>query len=436
MKSGESRTRTIARSPALAAPLPVRVRVVGASTAPLRIEEGAATLGASSTCDLVVDDLAVSRRHVELELAPEGVLVRDLGSRNGTFYLGQRVERIVLTPGSMFRIGAQTIAIELAPDAVGPGEPLKVAGFRGLVGASEVMQRLFGMLARLDGSMVPVLVQGETGAGKELVARALHEGSRVAEGPFVPVNCGAISQNLVASTLFGHKKGAFTGATDTRLGAFAAAAGGTLMLDEIGELPLEVQPALLRALERGEVSAVGEDVPRRVDVRVIAATNRDLTAEIAAGRFREDLYYRLAVVRLRVPPLRERPSDIAPLAELFAREEGAPGLPTELLEELGRRPFPGNVRELRNTVRAFVALGDLDDSAPAPAPAGVDAALAASVRLDAPFLEQREAIAARFTELYVERVLAETGGNQTLAAKLAGLDRTYFGRLLAKLGRR
>ncbi len=435
---GESRTRTIVRGAALSAPLPVRVRIVGASTAPLRIEEGTATLGAGSTCDLVVDDPAVSRRHVELELVPEGVLVRDLGSRNGTFYLGHRVERIVLAPGNMIRLGAQTIAIELEPDVVAQGEPLRLAGFRGLVGASDVMQRLFGMVARLDGSMVPVLLQGETGAGKELVARALHEGSRVAEGPFVPVNCGAISQNLVASTLFGHKKGAFTGATETRLGAFGAAAGGTLLLDEIGELPLEVQPALLRALERGEVSAVGEDVPRRVEVRVIAATNRDLTAEIAAGRFREDLFYRLAVVRLRVPPLRERPADIALLASLFAREEGVAGLPNELLDELGRRSFPGNVRELRNTVRAFVALGGLDDAvtAPAPAPAGLDAALATSVRLDTPFLEQREGIAARFTELYVERLLAETGGNQTLAAKMAGLDRTYLGRLLAKLGRR
>ena len=436
MAPSDSVTRTIHRT-GIAPPLPVRVRVVGMRDKSCRFAQGTITVGGAATCDLNIEDPSVSRRHVELELVPEGVLVRDLKSRNGTFYLDQRVERMVLAPGTSLRLGSTTIAIEL--DAELADEPLALAGFRGMVGASPAMQRLFGMVARLDGSLVPVMVHGETGVGKELVARAVHEGSRVAGGPFVPVNCGAIPRELVASTLFGHKKGAFTGATDARKGAFGAASGGTLLLDEIGELPLDVQPALLRVLERGEIVAVGEDVPRKVEVRVVAATHRDLLAEVQAGRFREDLYYRLAVVKLVVPPLRERPEDIAPLASFFARQEGQSDLPADVLEELSQRPFPGNVRELRNAVLSFVALGGhaFGEAPPPPSQAGgLDRALTEAVRLDLPFLAQREAIAERFTALYVDRLLRETNGNQTAAAKLAGLDRTYLGRLLAKLGRR
>lgn len=438
-----SKTRTVATRGAVVPPLPVCVRVSGAAAGIgdvrlHRLDGGTATIGAASTCDVVLDDDAVSRRHVELELVPEGVLVRDLGSRNGTFYLGQRVQRMIVSPGATLRIGATTITVDLAPDAVEVGEPLRLGGFRGMIGGSPAMQGLFGKIARLDGSLVPILLLGETGTGKELVARALHEGSRAAEGPFIAVNCGGIARELLASTLFGHRKGAFTGATDARPGAFGAADGGTLLLDEIGELPLEMQPALLRALESGEISTLGEDTPHHVTVRVIAATNRDLLADAKAGKFREDLYYRLGAVALRVPPLRDRAEDIPLLAEAFARQEGSPGLPADVREALAQQPFPGNVRELRNAVRAYVALGELEVASAASqalAPS-IEQALADAVRLDAPFLEQREAIAERFSSIYVDRVLRETGGNQTSAAKLAGLDRTYFGRLLAKLGRR
>jgi DNA-binding NtrC family response regulator len=438
-----SKTRTVATRGAIVPPLAVAVRVLGAGaghgdTLQHRLEAGTVTIGAASSCDVVVDDAAVSRRHVELELVPQGVLVRDLGSHNGTFYLGQRVERMIVSPGTLLQIGGTTVSIDLAPDAVEDGEPLRLGGFRGMIGMAPAMQALFGKIARLDGSLLPILLLGETGTGKELVARALHEGSRVAEGPFVAVNCGAIARELVASTLFGHRKGAFTGATDARRGAFGAADGGTLLLDEIGELPLEMQPSLLRALESGEVTALGEDTPRRVAVRVLAATNRDLLAEVKAGRFREDLYYRLGVIALRVPPLRERAEDIPILAEAFARQEGSAGLPSDVRAALAQQSFPGNVRELRNAVRAYAALGELDGvSVPARALASsIEQALADAVRLDAPFLEQREAIAERFAAAYVDRVLRETGGNQTAAAKIAGLDRTYFGRLLARLGRR
>jgi DNA-binding NtrC family response regulator len=430
-------------------PLPVCVRVsragafvgVGHGDAlSHRLASGTATVGAASTCDVIVDDDAVSRRHLELELVPEGVLVRDLGSRNGTFYLGQRVERMIVSPGATLTIGATTIAIDIAPDAIEGDEPLRLGGFRGMIGSSQAMQALFGKIARLDGSLVPLLLLGETGTGKELVARALHEGSRAAEGPFVAVNCGAIARDLVASTLFGHRKGAFTGATDARRGAFGAAEGGTLLLDEIGELPLEMQPALLRALESGEVTSLGDDNPRHVSVRVLAATNRDLLAEARAGRFREDLYYRLGAIALRVPALRDRMDDVPLLAEAFARQEGSPGLPADVRAALAQQSFPGNVRELRNAVRAYVALGELDVAGAGggaqPLPSSIDQALADAVRLDVPFLEQREAVAERFSAIYVERVLRETGGNQTAAAKIAGLDRTYLGRLITRLGRR
>lgn len=428
-------TRTIHSRSVVAAPLPIRVRALGKNGRSARLTRGSVVIGASSSADLVIDDTSVSRRHVELELVPEGVIVRDLESRNGTFYLGQRIERMVATPPTFLRAGNTTIAIELDPELAEDTEPLRVAGFRGMVGTSPAMQRLFGSLARLDGSLIPTLVTGETGVGKEVVARAIHEGSRVAGGPFIAVNCGALARELVASTLFGHRRGAFTGATDSRRGAFAAAEGGTLFLDEIGELPLEMQPALLRALELGEIVPVGEDAAQRVNVRIVAATNRDLEAEVRAGRFREDLYYRLAVVTMRIPSLRERPEDIAPLADLFARQEGLPGLPPEIIEQLEGRTYSGNVRELRNAVRAYAAIGELHTPRTSHS-SGIVPAMEAPIHFDTPYLAQRDELVERFTLRYVEELLQRTNGNQTAAAKLAGLDRTYFGRLLAKLGRR
>src|SRR5262249_27269355 len=238
--------------------------------------------------------------------------------------------------------------------------------YRGMIGASLAMRRLFGALARLEGSLVTVLITGESGVGKELVARALHEGSSVASGPLVTVNCGAIAPDLVASELFGHRRGAFTGASDARRGAFESADGGTLFLDEIGELPLDVQPMLLRALESGEVRAVGADRSTMVRVRVIAATHRDLRTEVRASRFREDLYYRIAVVELAVPPLRDRIEDVEDLANRFADAAGIGALAPEVIGRLRARRWPGNVRELRNVVQAFAALGRLPSQPPPP----------------------------------------------------------------------
>jgi DNA-binding NtrC family response regulator len=295
------------------------------------------------------------------------------------------------------------------------------------------MRRLFSVLSRLEGSLATALVEGESGVGKEIVARAIHEGSSVARGPLVTLNCGALPRELVASELFGHAKGAFTGAVEARRGAFEAADHGTLFLDEIGELPLDVQPMLLRALESGEVAVVGGSTPRRVQVRVVAATNRDLESDVHDGRFREDLFYRLAVVRLRVPPLRERLEDIPALAERFGKDAGLEQVPAAILEELKSRPWPGNVRELRNTMQAYAALGVLPQGTRSKA-ATLDLALREMADPTTPYVDQKDAIVDRFTTAYLEVLMERTGGNQTAAARAAGLDRGYLGKLLQKHG--
>jgi DNA-binding NtrC family response regulator len=414
-------------------PLPALLRVLNATASPktLRLTAVARVVGAGEGCDMVVDEATVSRQHAELCVVPEGVVVRDLGSRNGIFYLGQRVEKMVLALGSRLKLGTKAeLCIE--PDL----EALEQAGegnsYRGLVGASPASRKLFAMLARLEGSLVNVLIEGESGVGKELCVRALHEGSAVAGGPRVIVNCGAIARELILSELFGHKKGAFTGALEARVGAFEAADGGTLFLDEIGELPLDVQPALLRALESGEVQTVGDTATKRVKVRVIAATNRDLQEEVKAGRFREDLYYRLAVVRLTVPPLRDRPEDIAILAERFASDCGLGALPAEVITQLQRHTWPGNARELRNAVQAYVALGALPDTVREAD--SIDAALRRMIDPEQPYQELKDALFARFTRLYLQELLKKTGGNQSAAARLSGIERSYLGKLLAKHG--
>jgi DNA-binding NtrC family response regulator len=414
-------------------PLGAVIRVLGAPAFPAEkaLGDGAIVVGAGKDADLIVEDAAVSRAHVELSLVPEGVAVRDLGSRNGTYYLGQKVEKIVLTLGSRLRLGGAEIAID--PDLsslAAPGE--EASGYRGLVGASPAMRRIFAALSRLEGSLVNVLVEGESGVGKELVARALHEGSRLAGGPLVVVNCGALGRELSQSELFGHKKGAFTGATEARRGAFEAAHGGTLFLDEIGELPLDVQPMLLRALEAGEVKPLGENEPRKVRVRVIAATNRDLLAEARAGRFREDLFYRLAVVKLTVPPLRDRPEDIAILAQRFAADAGLGELPREVVDRFQKHDFPGNARELRNAVQAYVALGVLPEREPLPESDALEAALRAMIDPMRAYQEQKEAFVNRFARTYLEMLLERTGGNQSEAARISGVDRSYLGKLLVK----
>jgi two-component system, NtrC family, response regulator GlrR len=444
-------TITAPRSHAVLGPLGAVIHVLGARATPktFRLREGTCILGAGADCDIVIENPSVSRQHVELGLVPEGISVRDLGSRNGTFYLGHRVQAMALAPGARIQIGAAAspsanppqqaveVVIDADVDALEHGEPYVESTYRGMLGSSLSMRRLFGALARLEGSLVTVLVNGESGVGKELVAHALHEGSAVAKGPLIVVNCGAIAPELVASELFGHKRGAFTGARESRKGAFESADGGTLFLDEIGELPLDVQPMLLRALEAGEVRPVGSDRSTNVRVRVVAATHRDLRSDVRAGRFREDLYYRLAVVELAVPPLRERVDDIDALARRFAESAGLADLPPELISRLRARAWPGNVRELRNVVQAFAALGRLPPEGgglSAADAAGVGDTLDRMIDVARPYADQKDELVDQFTRAYLVRLMQHTNGNQSAAARLSGLDRSWLWRLLVKHG--
>jgi two-component system response regulator GlrR len=427
-------TRTLVRNMP-ARPLGAVLRVTGAKASPatFKLTRGKCVIGSGAGCDVLIGEPTVSRQHVELELVPEGVKVEDLGSRNGTLYLGQRIEKVVLALGARIAVGAAQVAIDADAESLEKGAVYPEDAFRGMVGGSVAMRRLFATLARLEGSLVLVLVTGESGVGKELVASAIHEGSKASKGPLVVVNCGAIARDLVASELFGHKRGAFTGAVDNRKGAFEEADGGTLFLDELGELPLEVQPMLLRALETGIIRPVGGDQSRQVRVRVVAATNRDLAAEVRGGRFREDLYYRVAVVKIEVPPLRERPEDIEPLARAFATQAGIDDLPATALQQLRARSWPGNVRELRNAILAYAALGVFPDAV-ATAAGGLDTMLADLVDAKRAYAEQKEALSDRFTRVYLQALMAHTGGNQTAAARVAGLNRSYLGTLLVKHG--
>lgn len=432
--SGEHGTATIVRVPSRR-PLGALIRVIREDSLapPYRLTAGKCVLGSGKSCDVVISEATVSRAHAELELVPEGVSVRDLGSRNGTFYIGQRIEKMVLGLGSQFTVGATHVAIEPDGDSLTGGSIYAGDEFRGMVGVSTSMRRLFATLARLEGSLATVLIVGESGVGKELVARAIHEGSSLASGPLVVLNCGAIARELAASELFGHRRGAFTGALETHRGAFECADMGTLFLDEVGELPLEVQPLLLRALETGEVRAVGSEQTKQVRVRVIAATHRDLRDETKAGRFREDLYYRLAVVTLGVPPLRERRDDVEPLARRFARAVGMGDIPAALLERLKTQIWPGNVRELRNAIHAHAAIGTLPDDVSTITV--LRAALSEFIDVARPYTELKDELNDVFTRKYLEMLLAQADNNQSVAARLAKMDRTYLGRLLSKYGR-
>jgi DNA-binding NtrC family response regulator len=425
-------TTTVVRQPPN--PLALVVRVSGARAAPteVRLEKGSCLVGAASECDIRIEDKAISRKHLELRLVPAGVQVRDLGSRNGTWYMGQRIESMVCSPGARVRAGAAELAIDLDRDALERLEDGQ-AGYRGLVGHAPAMRRLFAMLERLEGSLVSVLVEGDSGTGKELVARAIHAGSNRASAPLVIVNCGALNRELVLSELFGHKRGAFTGAGEDRLGAFSAAHGGTLFLDEIGELPLEMQPALLRALESGEIKRVGDAQTQKVDVRVVAATNRDLRAAADAGTFREDLYYRLAVVKLRMPGLADRPEDIPALAQHFAASAGAGALPPDVVATLGKRSYRGHARELKNAVLAYLAIGALPE-APAENASVLEAALRQVADPRKPYQDQKDAIGEIFSRVFFEALLDIAGGNQSEAARIAGLDRSYLRKLMLKHG--
>ena len=403
-----------------------------------------ARIGTADGNDLVLADRTVSRFHCEVVLRGEAILIRDCGSTNGTLIDGVRIREAEIPPGTLVRIGGSALRVELGEEPAF----VEVSGrtaFGELVGASVELRRVYAVLERLALTDATVQVQGETGTGKDVLARSLHAASRRAAGPFVAVDCGAIPEHLVESELFGHVKGAFTGATSDRRGVFEEADGGTLFLDEIGEMPLALQPKLLRAIESRSIRRVGGTGARTVDVRIIAATNRSLASSINDGSFREDLYYRLAVVEVRLPPLRARRDDIPVLAAHFLRMFGGVGgdgaLPAEFIAGLVGRGWPGHVRELRNYIERCVSLGTIAPrpavaSAPEPAPGGPlpPDSIERFVALHLPLKEARRAWTESFELVYVRAMLKLVGGNVTRAAERAGVSRRFLQRMVARLG--
>lgn len=315
---------------------------------------------------------------------------------------------------------------EFAPSSRG------VQRYGDLIGCSSAMANVFATLAKLEKSLATVLIHGESGTGKEVCARSIHQHSSVSAGPFLAVNCGVLDRTLARSELFGHERGSFTGASEKRRGYFQEASGGTLFLDEIAELPLDVQPVLLRALETRSVTPVGGTSEVPVEVRIIAASNQRLDEAVAAGRFREDLYYRIRVVQLELPPLRERPLDVLVLAKIMAARQGASQLPEEVLERLRCHDWPGNVRELRNAVETYLALGKLQLREQVKS-SNLEGALAHFVDPEQPYAEQKARLMAHFSRVYLTRLLERTAGNRSEAARVSGLERSYLSKLLAKL---
>ena len=395
-------------------------------------------VGAHSSCDLILVDPQVSRRHAELAVVPEGIRIKDLGSTNGTWWQGTKVGEAVVPAGATVQFGATPVRIAAAEALSLP--PSQHDHFGTMAGKSVAMRELFAVLEMAAPTEATVLIEGESGTGKELAARAIHEASERAKGPFIVVDCSAIAENLVDSHLFGHVRGAFTGADRERKGAFVEASGGTLFLDELGELPLAAQAKLLRVLEAQTVQPVGADRPVQVDTRVVAATHRDLSRMVAAKEFRFDLFYRLAVVHVALPPLRERLEDLPHLIATFYRGRNVdPGpIDGDNLERMRRHAWPGNVRELRNVLdRAWAMSGPnakfrdlrlwLDPNAAQPQLSEVvDTAL--------PFKEAKERWNDHFERRYVAMVFTSNANNVTRAAEHAGLSRRHFRELLYKHG--
>jgi DNA-binding NtrC family response regulator len=422
-------------------------------------------VGTHEQCDLVLTDPTVSRQHFEIELVPQGYAIRDLDSLNGLYIDDVRVRDIVITKALTLALGETRIKLAPLDDTVDLPLPRETR-CGPLLGRSPAMRRIFELVRKVSPTEATVLLTGESGTGKEVAARAVHEHSRRAEGPFVVVDCAALPPTLIESELYGHERGAFTGADRARVGAFEAAVGGTLFLDEIGELPLDLQTRLLGVIERRQVQPLGSTKVRKVDVRLVAATNRDLRREVNRETFRADLYFRLAVVGIHMPPLRERPEDIPLYVESFLADQAAAGFAFTIdpatVQQLAQRPWPGNVRELRNVLERAAALGEVDappasvtmpaHTVPGRLPhdrlAHVDALppvvapdpsqprLEVAVDPSVPFKTGKALLVGQYEQAYVEALMRAHDGNITRAARAAEIDRVYLLRLLDKFDMR
>ena len=417
----------------------------------LTMERERITVGRSVICDLVLADKAVSGTHFEVVASEKGFLLRDLDSTNGTFAGELRVQSVWIKPGTVIRVGQSLLRFEPVSGTVDIDLSREERFFE-IIGRSVRMREIFATLEKVAPTELTVLVRGETGTGKELIARALHRASRRAQQALVVQDCSAIPKDLIESTLFGHERGAFTGATDRHRGSFEQADGGTIFLDEIGELDLALQPKLLRVLENREIKRVGGDRQIPVNVRVVAATNRDLRQMVNEGTFREDLYYRLSVVAVELPPLRERPEDVPVLVEHFLADIAARRWPNEgrkfsvapdAMARLSTYPWPGNIRELKNTVERAGSLADgaeltmrdllpsSQKTPPLPLPGGNAERF---VEEGLPFKEAKQRVLDVFEAAYLKAQLDKHGGNVTRSANAAGLTRYHLRELAKRYG--
>jgi len=405
------------------------------------MQQSLATVGRHETNDLVLADPGVSGVHLELARDGEHVRVRDAGSTNGTWLGGHKIVDAVLAPGAELVVGGTTLRFDV-DDGARPATVSDRTSFGELVGVSVAMRELFATLERISPKTLSVLVQGETGTGKEEVARAIHAASPRSKEPFVVIDATSLPETLAEALLFGYEKGAFTGASERRAGFFEAANGGTVFIDEIGELPMPLQSKFLRVLERHEVVRVGQHTAVKVDVRVIAATHRDLRHEIEAGHFREDLFFRLGQIRIRLPALRDRPEDIEVLCKKLL-ETIVPDrrltVEPAALEHLRAQPWPGNARELRNVLARAAALAERDVIRRADVAGEGDGFRGtrderAAMDLSGKFADAKGRALERFESAYLAALMKRCGGNLSRAARDADVARHHLRDLLKKRG--
>jgi len=403
------------------------------------------TIGSGEHNDLALQDTTISKRHCEIAVDQNGYQIRDLGSTNGTVVQGVNVSSACLTPGAEIQLGKTRLVF--CPLQESSDIPLsRNEAFGNALGRSVAMRRVFHLAETYAPTDATIMISGETGTGKEVLAEEIHRHSARRSKPFIVIDCAAMAKDLIESELFGHVKGAFTGANADRMGAFEAADGGTVFLDEIGDLSPDLQPKLLRVLEKREIRRVGCNRLRKIDVRIICATNRTLAIEVNEGRFREDLYYRLSVVQMELPPLRRRKEDVPILVRKFLADlHGADAMKDvahfdQTMDVLKRHDWPGNVRELRNLIEvafyserrpvdlsAFLSLGNLRTNRRT---AEAEPAIAA----DKPFKDAKNDLIEHFEKGYLQDLLARNSNNISRSAREAGIERAYLQRLVRKYG--